>query len=283
MRNPSIHITRSNFLKVLDELHFAKTIGEKLEFADRFFQKARPFAQVNRSYVELNTASKKKAEKLMSLPVGKIEMFNGYLNKARIAAGHRGMKVITKASVDYATLVEVAQMADEFTETFMLPEPMGYTTFIDLGLTFMGKKYALNRFKYAKEQIYAFQEAQEMIINDVNPEGTQALHMDYCSQIEQESKFKVTYLANPLQYINFIYARDEADSVGAEYGHWVMAQFVGLAFAHALPDPHQLHGENAMNRYKKYMYKKGRDTEESPVFESEEEQVYYEKYLKKYE
>jgi hypothetical protein len=78
-------------------------------------------------------------------------------------------------------------------------------------------------------------------------------------------------LENDAQRVHFIHAREDADSLKADYYDWIFAQFEKYSYLNSIPSFTQFYGDQAKLNYKLYMAKVKK---ENPTTE---EQVYFNK------
>lgn len=286
MRDPAIHVRRSDLIKILEDVRFSSNIGQLLDMADKIVVAGRKYSLKGRTHIELTKESKKKAERVVSATVEHTDLFNNILCQERLALSHKGLRPIKRTDSDYAMLSDIVVMAVEFHETFVFEDTReSFRIFIEHGLKFMGKRYGLNKFKYYKERIFSVYESSQLLLNDKNIEVTNALYTSYREHVMEAAKFDFKCIDDPEKYINFYYAAEHVDQLGCDPGAWITAQFMGLAFANAIPDLVQLHGDNALTRYQKYLFSivPAATLPAGMVFGSKEEEEYYVKYLQKHD
>lgn len=285
MRDPSVHIKRSDFLKILDELGLVD-VGQRLDFADKFFICAVKYAVTNRHSNPKTKSTKEVKEKPVPTSEAELHFFIRSVYAHRAKEFHKSLKAPSKGTTEYTVLEKAASIAVEFSKNFCFSSVQeGMLRYIEIAFQLMGKKYRVQQLTYLRDSVYATQEALEKVLEDSNPEGTLALHNAYALFMSKEG-ISFDCRSNPEKYSNFLYARQEADTQAADYGDWMEAQFAGLAFARTFPEVYQLHGEKAVGRYHKFIFAKKKDTElfdaDADIeFDSEEEREYYLKYLKK--
>lgn len=276
MRDPALHITKSNLVKVL------QSVGIKVDEskATEILKRAQPYQIKDRYQLQGNSRQRKKADKLVAAEKENpyTEVFQRLLTAYRQQIGHKFIRAVRESDREYVMLKEVSQSAETFATTFGLQREDGYKKFIQLGLTLMGKKYGLNRFKTYNEKIFFIYENLIVVSKDIDKEGTKQFYSLW--------KEAMTYYAaidpvlTDIEMVNMVYGRQEADECGAKYYDWIIAQFEGLAWLDAIPELSQFYGENAKKRYDKYVATLQKTVEEEkdnlPVkFESEAEAEYY--------
>lgn len=254
MRDPAIHIRKSDLIKVL----ISSGIESPEAKADQIIREGYRYRVLNRHTIAVKTKkNEKKAEKFVELAEVKVNKFNMILTAVRQEAGHKYIQTIGTNDRDYLLLKEVATNAEEFCKVFELGNyEKAYKLYIQLGLMMMGKKYGLNKFKYYKTQIFSLYENVLTIKQDDSPEATAELYECYLDALEQARNIRFEFNTDPAKYVNIVYARQQADLYNAPYEDWIKAQFDGLSYLNVVPDPNQLNGDNAANRYAAFLMKK---------------------------
>lgn len=276
MRDPALHITRSKLKLVLDKLALKVSDDDMVEL----FRLAKPYQIRDRYHIETNTKTAKKAQKLVDSENPYVDKFQNLLISIRTELKHQYVQTIRKNDSQYIVLKEVSQSALEFVELFEISTVnKGFEDFIRIGLQLIGKKYAINKFKYHKERIFTAYESLIVIRKDKFKDNTLDVHRYWQEATMQYGGWEKD-LTNDTDYVNFVYAREAADEEDADYEDWIQSQFVGLAWLNVIPEVGQLHGEQAKKRYDKYMSAivETKTDDRLPVkFESSAEEEYYKK------
>lgn len=248
MRDPLVSIKASDLKELLKSkgLKFTKTTW--LEF----LKECKSERVLNRTLVYTNATLAKKISKNLRVVSNSGEKFNRILQMTRIELGHKNVRNITKDDKQYESIKIAAGVADDFIKTFDIDDQDGaYKLFIEMAIELMGKRFSINKINYYKDKIYDEFEARLVIREDNNKEGTNLLLETYKKSILEASSFEFK-LVKASDMMNFVYARLEADENKANYVDWTNAQFEGLAFLNAVPEPIQLYGLKALDRYNKY-------------------------------
>lgn len=253
-RNPILHIKLSNLELVL------KQLGIKSELAFDIIRVAseKKF-QMRKQYMVSapNSKIRKKLEKNQNAENDITEKFNMILTGLLQMKQMKNVPVIYKESKNYILLKEIAKAAHEYAVNFdFTPLEEGYKSFCELAMRIMGKKYKLEKIKYYLPKMYDMTEAIMLIEKDVNKEGTK-LFYDTWQSVGSKYSTVPLILLEVEDWLHIIYARDEADSMKANYEEWITAQFEGLSFMNVIPELNQLYGVNAKKRYQKYITDKG--------------------------
>lgn len=253
MREPTVHITMTHLKLVMKQaLHLDLDKGA----LDAVLTAARKYQIRDRNIVYAKSKNQKKMEKGALMSEMNVEEFNRLLVSKRVSMGHKFVQAIKKADRDYPMLVEASNYAIEFAEMFHVEPFEGMRMFIEIGLGLMGPKYGVNKFKYFKTKIHEIAESAVIINSDENKGGTEALFNIWIETLTLKAGVKQGHRRGEIQYyVNMVYARRDADEMEADYKDWIEAQFAELAWMNVVPEVGQLFGDNAKNRYEKYVIK----------------------------
>jgi hypothetical protein len=253
MRDPSIHITQSTLANLLKET-LEITDQKALTLAKKLVKKAFDSRVKGRAtIIEKDKTVSKKLKKSVESENDYTEQFNRILTLSREQAKHN-FTAINQTAREYTTLKEVTLIAVEFCKVFSLPVDIGFKEFIQLGFQLIGKKYALNKFKYHKENIFNHYSFSLEIQNDPKKKATEKFYEIWRDTMLTWSSMDVE-ITTVEKYVNLLYARQEADEAKADYDDWIEAQFQELAWLDVIPELTQLHGVNALERYEKWKIK----------------------------
>lgn len=265
MRDPSLHLTQSQLTELLkDTLNL--TEQKALILAKKLIKKAYSVRVKGRTQiVEKDKATNKKLKRTIAADNDYTPQFNKVLTLIRMNQGHN-FTGIKDTDREYVTLKEITIIALDFCKSFKLDIDAGFKLFVQIGLYFIGKKYAINKFKTHKENIFNFYSFSVEIDNDPNKEATNQFYeawketMLTWADLEMEVK-------NVDKFINILYGRQEADEAKADYKDWIEAQFCELAWLDVIPELTQLHGVNALERYERWKVKNRKEkAEETETF-----------------
>lgn len=260
MRDASLHIRRSHLIAIFINMGYTRIDAKHI--VNDIFKAAQPY-QITDRYEQLLEMSldvrrniHKDMKASLSLPDDGVEIFNRILNFERNRRQpYLRLRPITKSSKEYTLLKEVAVDAWKFVETFNIsPKQDGILEYIRMGLDYMGK-YNLRRFRYHHNQIVESFENKAHILYDENKELTADLYKAWQeAMIESGATDEMINVHKDFnKYVHFVYAAQDAASVGADAYSWINAQFDGLAFLAVIPELYQLYGVNAKKRYDSYL------------------------------
>lgn len=255
-REPSIHITLSQFENLVESL------GIKMD-VQAFFKKARPNSITSRTVLKGNNRKNRKAlDKLQKSSMGDASLLADIIYAERIKRKHVGVTKTNQGSAEWLTLKNLAARLNDFNDHFGYKMREGYIKYVTLGLTkycsLKGRKLPLVRFLDSKydlllEEHNAIKELEQ----DDSPQETLQLYQLFTSLVLEKTGISNSYRDNPLEYLNFLYARKLADKLGADYELFLEAQFDALAFFGGIPKLQDLYGEKAQERLTKYISRNG--------------------------
>lgn len=282
MRNPSIHLKKSDLLQVLTEIGYTKE--DSIELANDILKVASKYAVKNRVFVYSGT--KVERTKIVRSVVSNgadVELFNRILDSVRKQKKHQFVRQILKTDKEYQMLKDIATIAEEYCEMFGYSnKETGFADFCGLGVDLMGKKYGLSKFKYYKGHIFDLKESVVAIETDENKKGTEEFYQIYKKLMVVYANLEVD-LKNPFKperFKHIIFGRQEADENKADYKTWIKAQFEGLQFLNVVPELSQFYGDKAKERYDRAYVQENKpdvvDDTKIVDYKSDGEQKYWE-------
>lgn len=222
MRKSSIHILRSDLISILKKYVTLDDIDHLLfEVSNKYMSRK---LVISNKVIPINVAK-----------------FNSILNSERIKLNHKPHNIL-KTDKLYSVLVDITTDAEEFNRTYMLDVEDGFKSYVNIGLTKIGKNYALNKFKTYKEHIFNKYNNLCIVEQDDNKDLTEQIYQYYLKKIKSNRSFVENYH-------DFVYCRADIELNNADVKDWINAQFIGFEYLNAYPQPYQLHGEEAFKRY----------------------------------
>lgn len=280
MRRPAIHITLETLQEILDlSFKSKKEFKNTEELALEIFKLAKNKGVRGRYLIQADKPTRQKIKRTLEAETPLVEKFNRTLHSIRLSLGHKSASIY-KSSKDYLNLKEIAKLVEEFMEQFKLKNSTeAMNEYIKIGLSMMGKRYSLNKFKYYHGKILERYEKMECISNDSTPDDTMKMYKYYLSMMTEYSG--IEWKADTIEkYVCMVYAKEEADEEKADYEQWIRAQFEQLAFMEIVPECYQIFGENALIRYSDYVTKNKKKKVKSKSvtnYKSKAEESYFDK------
>ena len=194
------------------------------------------------------------------------------------------IKTISPNTSDYKQVVKLIPIVNKFFVSFDYgTKKEAYTDFVSKGIQLMGKRYGLNKFSYYADKI--FEQANARYELDHTKYYDKVRKMYKMWRAIAATKYGLDLLISETdynQYANFLWAVESALECGLsldsseDYEKWCNAQVDGLAWLGKMPEVYQIHGENAIERYKQYEAPK---SSAKPQFKNAQEQELYQKIL----
>ncbi|MCM1438819.1 MAG: cysteine/serine-rich nuclear protein [Roseburia sp.] len=252
MRDPSIHITKTQFRKLLQDF------GIKRFPTDKFFLAAKQKAATARIVAVTNQRNIKKFNNIALAAPGDANLAASILYAVRIQLKHRGVKKIDESDKrQWPQIKQLAEACNIFCQDFGLETREGYIQYIKIGFNRMGRtlRNFLPRLVSMSQNISDDYKAQKDLLQDDNIEATAEVHDYYASVIAERTGLKVDYKDQPEVYIYFKALRDFCEKNNISYENWIDAQFDALEWCNSMPEPSRLLGDKPYQYYVKFMYK----------------------------
>ena len=138
-RDPSIHITKSDLIKVLEKLAIIK---DARTIVDKIFHIAKSYSIHTRTITISTDRMEKKAKKLIQSSRRDADLLAKLIYNTRQTMKHRGISLIKVGSRDWGILKEITAHALNFTNEFNLTRRYGFLKYTEIGLSKM-KRFAL--------------------------------------------------------------------------------------------------------------------------------------------
>ncbi len=157
----------------------------------------------------------------------------------------------------FNTMREVCTLAEDFCNKNGLSLREGFIEYINIGLTFMGKNYGINKFKYYNSKINEKYLADKEVSNDPNK--------TLSSDIKEYYEYKNNIKCVPSDMIHFVRAAAQILSIDANPQEYLSILFSRFEFMGNLTEPSQLYGEGAVDFYYKNRHKIEKSTPDSCI------------------
>lgn len=225
MRDPAIHILKSDLENILGRPITPEQMQEIYQ------------ARIS---TRVLVKGKIKSNLKLSKYIGKVNFYVDAALKQRYIKDH-----ILPGTPDWATLNKVALHIEDMAATFEISIEEACNYYVETGFNLMGKKYRFRSLDYNKSQILQKYRERLDFKNDPTPELTKAMFLYYCKKV---APAPVEFTVDFVYAAEVVYKNDTFD-----YKKYIDAQFQQLAFLKVVPEPYQLHGDNAVLRYKSYL------------------------------
>jgi len=264
MREPSIHITKSQFEEILNTLEVDNFPVEA------FFVIARKEAINTRAVVVSNKGTTKKVTNLLLASKGDATLVADIIYATRIKLKHRGVRKINEGNQrEWANCKKLAEICNIFCQDFQLDTREGFIKYIEIGLKRMTDyRNLLQRLISMQENITNQVSAEIELSEDKDPGYTKDIHDYFIKRIANATGIYESYENQPEKYVHFMRLGKLISERGWNSIWFIDAQFESLAWCNGLPEPSQMYNEKAIERYNKYLYKnKNKKSLEEPEVE----------------
>lgn len=254
-RDPSIHITKSQFQEICDDLGIELPI-------DAIFAYAQRKAINTRGILVSNNKINKQVNNVLLADKGDAQMVADIIYATRIKLKHKGVRKINQGNLrEWTNCKKLAEICNTFCQDFELPTREGFIKYIELGIKKMPDARALTTRLIGlqdsiTEEFSAIKEIQEL-----SPKDKQTISQIQDFYVRQIADRTGIYepIKDPGKFTHFIRLYDFLNKKGWNYKEYIIAQFEGLAWCNGIPELSQLTSEKAISRYNKYLYKHGED------------------------
>jgi len=239
MKDPSVNIKMSDLLRIVQQIGWTGTPEGDISKVNEIFRLSQD-CRINRNFITTDKKTKTKIDNALRNTTW--DKFQYYLLSKRQEAGHKYIRPIDPTSKQWSILIDVSNDAEEFANLYQISIDEACQRYIEIGLNLIGKNYRLSKFKYYKNKIFDRYRDAKLVMDDPYPQKTKEIYEYYMNKVNVELDFNV----------NYVHASEQCMENGGDVKAWVDAQFDGLQFLGAIPEPYQLHGEGALGRYQSY-------------------------------
>lgn len=263
MREPSIHITKSQFEGILNTLEVDNFPVEA------FFVIARKEAINHRAVLVSNNKNTKRVNNILLASKGDAALVADILYATRIKLKHRGVRKINESNTrEWANCKKLAEICNTFCEDFKLDTREGFIKYIELGIKKMDGNYnnLLNRLSSMSEKISDLYSATLEMEDDSG--NAKAIHDYFIKRVADVTGIYESFVNQPDKYIHFVRLDKFLSEKGWDPTQFIDAQFESLAWCNGLPEPSQMYNDKAIERYNKCLFKhKNHSQSEEPKVE----------------
>lgn len=263
MREPSIHITKSQFEEILNTLEVNNFPVEA------FFVIARKEAINHRAVLVSNNKNTKRVNNILLASKGDAALVADILYATRIKLKHRGVRKINESnSREWANCKKLAEVCNTFCEDFKFDTREGFIKYIETGLKRMTDyRNVMQRLLSMQENITNQVDA-EIELQHSDLELTKVIHDYFIKRVADVTGIYESFVNQPDKYIHFVRLDKFLSEKGWDPIQFIDAQFESLAWCNGLPEPSQMYNDKAIERYNKYLFKhKNHSQSEEPKVE----------------
>lgn len=263
-REPSVHITKSQFLQLIEEL------GVKAFPVDAFFRQAAKRAINTRAVVVTNKKTTKQVSKVLLASKGDTQLTADILYAVRVKLKHRGVRKITEFHKrEWALCKELTSICNQFAETYKFQTAReAFIAYIRLGFERMGRNTRnwLPRLISMSDNIFTYYDSLQETGDDDNFKETERIYKLFNRKIADATGIVETQelKSNPEIHLHFYHLRKLLESQHWDAEDFIDAQFDALSWCNTIPEVSMLYGPKAIDRYRKYLYKHSNGTSQEP-------------------
>lgn len=254
MRDPSIHITKSDFegiLKYLEVDNFP---------VQAFFTIANKKAVSSRILVISNKKDTNKVNNILLASKGDAQLVADLIYATRIKLKHRGIRKITEANKrDWVLCKKLAELCNSYCQDFNLETREGFIEYIQTGIGRMNGRMNnfLNRLVSMYENIVQETEVKIEIRENIGFKEDALKICDYfIKKVASSTGIYDNYKDNPEKMVHFYRLAKFIKDRNWAYGLYIDAQFEALAFCNGIPHIENLYSDKAVENFSKHIFKK---------------------------
>ena len=272
MREPGIHISKTTFKYIIDKLEL--DIDDDL--VDLFFKEARNFSLDHRSVLSTNSKTRISVEKRVSSSINEANLLSDIIYAVRIKMKHISVFKIKQIYNQWAQIKSLVPTVNSFCEKYGFKQREGYIKFVETGLKILSTtkranyNYCASWMLQKVDWILNKFESDKLLAEDEFPEETTKMHDIYVSLIAEKTGIWNNYKGDPLQYVNFYWAKQLANQLNVDYETFIEAQFNALDFCNGIPKLEDLGNDKAKQRLTQYLSKNGLEVKEESKMVSDD-------------
>lgn len=263
-RKPSIHITENKLYELLkDYLWDGELINEELaeneaiNIRDYLMSKAKFHSLDKRSVTISNDKLAREINKKTdNNKIGTLELSN-IIYTVRKSLKHKGISMIKQNSPEYNALKKLRTIIEQFANDWEMDLREASIFYVKKGLSKISSyRNYIGKLCDMSESISMEYEAKSIIDSDESKSETERAYKVYIGIINTKTGIAPNYRDNPIKYLPFIQVKNLCNQYSVTPEIYIQAQFEGLAWTDAYPEPNQLVSEKAIERLNKYVYTK---------------------------
>lgn len=251
-KDPSIHIKKSDFLEILENL-------EVKNFPiDQFLQLATRKAVNSRVVLVTNDKVHKEVRKILLATKGDASLVADLIYSIRIKLRHRGVRKITQSQTrEWSSCKRLAEVCNNFCKEFGFENPReGFLVYLEIGLRrITSSKNLIEKLITLSEYTNDVYQYRMELKHDPTPDDTKIIHDYYVNTIASNTGIVENYTDQVEKYIHFFKLKNFLEVRNWNYKDFIDAQFEALSYCNGIPPLESLHGDKAIERYNKWLYK----------------------------
>lgn len=261
-KEPSIHITKSNLIRVLNEMRKNEEFGWSNDpltrydkFANAILKRSKKYSIYSRTLNISDINSKKKLSKITSGDLDFTYEFLKSFYAIRRMKYRVGNIKYNENHADWPTIKTLGGNLKEFYEAFEFLEPKNAAKEFVTLLFELSPKAIINYWPKTVAKVTEVYEAKVAVKKDEYPDDTLQLHTLYRQSLIDKVGLSNDYRDTATIYQYFVKATKMCkEDLKCELDLFIKAQFEGLAWSGGYPQPQQLSTDTAKERVIKYAF-----------------------------
>lgn len=248
-RNPTLNVKFSELKNIFESL------GIDTKYIVPIFMAAKDKSPVNRKLVGIKSKiNYKEVSKILTANNENTILFLQGYQKFILETRKKSIE-IKQNTTEWKYLQACSEIFTEFCEKYEKKPTENIDYFLKISYICSNKKISLKTLPYFKEKIFEEHEIRHTIQSDQNKDLSLQLFNIYLQKLKQAGKNPDLFKTNKV-YVHFVNASKDCLQSIANANRWIEAQFEGLSFLDVIPEPGQLHGLKAQQRYRNFTLKK---------------------------
>lgn len=263
-REPSVHISQSQLEVILTELIYDNAPGNDIivpkkikDLANEILLRGMKHSLSNRNLLVSNDRHAKQVEKITKASLDYTLVMAKIIYQVRKSKRHRGIEMSKPGSRDWPYIKNITKNALEFADD-QYPEcadeiHIPFKHYIEEAMKDM-KTFTLAKVQSMHSIIMENYAARIELAANKDGDYTERAFKEYNRlTIDRTGVLLIDYKDDPKEYKYFMEAAKECKKLMVTPEHYINAQFDGLSWANAIPQPKQLIGVKAKERLQKYV------------------------------
>lgn len=247
-RDPSIHLLESDLTRLLSGILDPLVV-------QRLLQKAKAISCTGRSMLATGQKESKKAHLVLQASKKDADTLANVIYATRVKMQHRGVKKISEGDRDWPLVKELAGVINKFAKEFELQKREAYIKYIDLAFkSIKTMRGYLHKLRDAADQVYQEMDAQ-LKLQQGFTQSVHDIYTYYVSKIIDMTGISLNLDKDAKKMSYFVEVEEHCNSINGDPYDYIDAQFEALEWCNSYPEPAQLVGQKAIERFTKYLVK----------------------------
>lgn len=251
MRDPSIHVKKSDFKQVIKSMF---DISNK--DIDLLVLELRKYSCDQRSVAPSNKKLTVTTKRTLESNKGDAMLVSELIYSVRISLKHKGVKRIKEGDRDWLMVKELAGLCNNFSNDFDFSDKRsGFAQYIKMGLTRINSfKAYLPKLISMYESICVDYDSLKELNSDPDKEATKRIHDLFVNKVASKTGIYETHINNPTKMYAFYKAKLMCQECGVDPEDFISAQFEALDWCNGMPTPESLTNNKSKERLQRYLF-----------------------------